>query len=327
MKKTVMLGTIFLSTLSGCTFFKQKFNELESNSFPGYAMPTGTLSTPEKLGESSSFLDVYWPRSGINYIGGKGFKAGDCIMIVMTGGYINQNYETWIERKLVGENSTRNEISITSQIYETASVLPAGTAAPGKQLTIHDASGQLRYRPLTFDNLLVYGPRKYYGGPLDFKIFLSEKDHDELTKVKKDITDTTKVIRDQLPDSSKTSFKDVLAASANGATLSLGGFGVVAIGAQAIDLFADAFYQLNEQDDVVMKASFGLSPTDTDSPDTYQGYLREGYYPIVRLSTKEQYPKDIKETKYYPQSGELIMNKHNPTSITLLITKPKQCVP
>ncbi|MEX5553584.1 hypothetical protein [Pseudomonas pergaminensis] len=326
MRAVIFFAAISPIILSGCTFFQQKLNELESNSIVGYAMPEGTLNKPVEKGAASSFLKVYEPRVANSDIKGEPFNTGDCIMIVMTGGYINQNYETWIERKLVGEDSTRNEISMTSQIYETASVIPLGGAAPGKQLTIHEASGQLKSRPLTADNLLIYGPRKYYGGPLDFKIYLSEKDHDELTKVKKDITEATKLVRDQIPDNKKTTFKDVLAASANGATLSLDTFGVVAIGAQAADLFAEAFYQLNEQDDVIMKANFGLSPIGSTT-NAYQGFLREGYYPIARLSTKAAYPKNVKNMIFDPQRNELKMDNHHPTSITLLITKPKVCLP
>lgn len=326
MKAVLFLAIISPTFLSGCTFFQQKFNELESNSIVGYAMPEGTLDKPMEKGGKSSFLNVYEPRVAKADIKGEAFATGDCIMIVITGGYINQNYETWVERKLIGEGSTRNEISLTSQIYETASVIPPGGTAPGKQLTIHEASGQLKSRPLTADNLLIYGPRKYYGGPLDFKIYLSEKDHDELTKVKKDITEATKLVKDQIPNNSKTTFKDVLAASANGATLSLDTFGVVAIGAQAADLFAEAFYQLNEQDDVIMKANFGLSPTESTT-NAYQGFLREGYYPIARLSTKAAYPKNIKNMVFNPQSNELKMDSHHPTSLTLLITKPKACLP
>jgi hypothetical protein len=326
MRSVTFLVTISPMILSGCTFFQQTFNELESNSIVGYAMPVGTLNKPMEKGGSAPFLKVYEPRVAQSDIVGEDFKPGDCIMVVMTGGYINQNYETWVERKLVGEDSTRNEIALTSQIYEIASVIPAGGAAPGKQLTIHEASGQLKARPLTADNLLIYGPRRYYGGPLDFKIYLAEKDHDELTKVKKDITDATKLVKDQIPDSSKNTFKDVLAASANGATLSLGTFGVVAIGAQAADLFAVAFYQLNEQDDVIMKANFGLSPTDTTT-NAYQGFLREGYYPIARLSTKAAYPRNARNMEFNPQNNELKMDDHHPTSITLLISKPKACLP
>jgi len=281
MKRAALLVIIGTSVLSGCTFYQEKFNELESNSFVAYVpVDSNSLTPPIHKGGKSNFLPSYDPNVAKANLQGDEFHAGDCIMVVINTGNLNQNFETWFERKLIGEDKTRNEISFTSQIYETPTELPAGITAPGKQLSIHESNGQLKGRPLTVDNLILYGPRKYYGGPITFSLYVSEKDHDELTKVKKDITDSTKIINAQLPEGSKTTFKDFVAAGVNGATLDA--FGYVAIGTQAIDLFADVFYQLNEQDDVVMKANFTLLQTGTKLK-TFQSFLRVGYFPVVRL--------------------------------------------
>ncbi|VVO55894.1 hypothetical protein PS858_00524 [Pseudomonas fluorescens] len=323
MKRAALLIIIGTTVLSGCTFYQEKFNELESNSFVAYVpVDSNSLNPPIQKGGKSNFLPSYDPNVAKANLQGDEFHAGDCIMVVMNTGNLNQNFETWFERKLIGEDKTRNEISFTSQVYETPTELPAGTTAPGKQLSIHESKGQLKSRPLTVDNLILYGPRKYYGGPITFSLYVSEKDHDELTKVKKDITDSTKIINAQLPEGSKTTFKDFVAAGVNGATLDA--FGYVAIGAQAIDLFADVFYQLNEQDDVVMKANFTLLQTGTKSK-TYQSFLREGYFPVVRLSTNESYPAGLSGLVLDPQSGEVKMSGHHQTSLTLQITKPSSC--
>ncbi len=323
MNKAALILVAGTTALTGCAFYQEKFNELESNSFVTYVpVDSNSLKPPARKGGNPNFLPAYDPDVSKATLQGEEFHAGDCIMIVMNTGNLDQNFETWLEEFLIGEDKTRNEISFTSQIYETPTELPSGTAAPGKQLSIHESNGQLKGRPLTVENLILYGPRKYYGGPITFSLYVSEKDHDELSKVKKDITDSTKTVNSQLPEGSKKTFKDVIAAGVNGATLDA--FGYVAIGAQAIDLFAEVFYQLNEQDDIVMKANFTLLPTGTKS-NIYQSFLREGYFPVVRLSTNESYPAGLENLTLDPQSGEVKMSGHHPTSLTLQITKPNAC--
>lgn len=323
MERASLLLTIGASMLSGCTFYQEKFNELESNSFVAYVpVDSNSLSPPRLKGDASVFLPAYDLNVAKANLQGGEFRAGDCIMIVMNTGNLNQNFETWFERKLIGEGKTRNEISFTSQVYETPTELPAGTTAPGKQLSIHESKGQLKDRPLTVENLILYGPRKYYGGPITFSLYVSEKDHDELTKVKKDIADSTKIINAQLPEGNQATFKDFLAAGINGTTLDA--FGYIAVGVQAVNLFTDVFYQLNEQDDVVMKANFTLMQTGTESA-SYQAFLREGYFPVVRLSTNESYPGGLKGLQLDPQNGEVKMSGHHQTSLTLQITKPSSC--
>lgn len=304
--RTIFMVLILTPFIHGCAFLQQRANHFESNSFVGYVKPDSLVS-PTEIATGSHKLKIMDLNSDKASGRSDFFSTNDCIAIDLVDGYYNQSFETGLE-KLFGKDSTRNEVVLTTAIYERANSRNLSSDASGKiqgaEYSIHNGNGQLGARPFQFENIPVYGPRPYNGGDIAFEVTLLEKDKDEIKSVTDDIASATSEINSLIPTDQRKGLKDIASEVLNGATLSLTGAGYVAVGASAVELFNKSYKKLNEEDDVLIRHSFSLASSGR-SDKTYQPYLREGYYPLIRISVDDSFKDRLTGATYDPLQKKL----------------------
>ena len=326
--RTLACLFMVVPVVHGCTFLQQRSNQFESNSFLGYAKPAHLTETSDIATGTAPLMvkdvNIKKPTNMEDL-----FSPGECIVIDLVDGYYNQNFETSLEN-IFGKDRTRNEVVLTTAIYErinssSLSRDPSGKIQ-GAEYFIHNGNGQLARRPFHFENAPVYGPRPYNGGDISFEVTLLEKDKDEIKSVTDEIASATSELNSVIPENQKIAVKDVAASVLNGATLSLTGAGYVAVGINAVELFNDAYKKLNEDDDVIIRHSFALASSGR-SNKTYQPYLREGYYPLIRITVEDTYLDRMRGATYDPlrKTLETGTSPTQPLWLAFRVSKVSSC--
>jgi hypothetical protein len=139
---------------------------------------------------------------------------------------------------------------------------------------------------------------------MTFEVTLLEKDKEEIKAVTDDIAAATSKVNSIIPSDQRKGLKDVASEILSGATLSLTGAGYVAVGVSAVELFNKAYKDLNEEDDVLIRHSFALASSGR-SNKTFQPYLREGYYPLIRISVNDSFKDRLQGATYDPLQKKL----------------------
>ncbi|MCX2891611.1 hypothetical protein OO258_25630 [Pseudomonas sp. DCB_BI] len=313
-----------LPLLQSCAFFQQRANHFESNSFIGYAKPA-TLNPPANIATGSAPLKIQDININKSDATGDLLEAGECIVVDLVDGFYNQNFETGLET-IFGKSTTRNEVVLTTAIYERANSRALSADSSGKiqgaEYFIHNGNGQIARRPFHFENIPVYGPRPYNGGDITFEVTLLEKDKDEIKAVTEDIAEATSQVNAIIPSDQRKGLKDVASEVLNGATLSLTGAGYVAVGISAVELFNKAYKELNEEDDVIIRHSFALASSGR-SNKTYQPYLREGYFPLIRISVEDTVKDRLQDATYDPLQKKLRTGVKSATPLWLVFRVSK----
>ncbi|ASK19250.1 hypothetical protein [Halomonas sp. N3-2A] len=316
--------------ITGCGIFDGTANNFESNSAVGYVPPIEDTTT-YSLREGGNGISIQNPN--ISYPSGdEVINKGECIAIDMIGGYINQTFEPMHERKLFGSRA-RSEVTVAIATYErrdstTINQNPEEIFPSNAEYNIFSTSGQLSERPLAVENVPIYGPRRYEGGDLFFHISMVEQDKEELEALKSDITTQIMEISQRLPeDTQSLDVHSALSKAMADATFTLSGTGMVAVGLNAVELFISAYKEIHSDDDQIIQHSFSLT-SGNRSPNIHQPVLRIGYYPIARLSTKEDYPEGFNGANFDPIAPRLTMGEplDDPIWVAFRVSKFDTCL-
>ncbi|MEW8436886.1 MAG: hypothetical protein AB2689_01905 [Candidatus Thiodiazotropha taylori] len=312
MKLRTIVALLCVVPLSGCfSFIKDQHNNFRSNSYVGYVSPIDDSSQHEiRKGVGAKLVQN--PNVRIGDVTKTDLIAkGECIAIELMDGYYHYASETSLE-KFISKNNPRSELALSTAVYERTnsktieydqnSKQPIGT-----EYNIMLFNGQLENRPFAFENYPVYGPRIYSGGDLTFEVTLVEKDAEEMESLRQTITSEAEDFagRIKLEDNRMSSVKDTLVAVVTGSTLKVTGAGLIAFGADAMKLFAKTYSNINTPDDLLIKHSFSLT-SKYRGGQLHSPLLRQGYYPLVRVSSKPIPPSNtLNGLKFDPVAPEL----------------------
>lgn len=333
--KAIAALLLIVVGLSGCTVLQQKANNFRSNSYVGYVPPyEDSKSYPiDKNSELQEIQNVNTINSNTN--NPYAVKKDDCISITLVSGYLNQDFEPWLEKTING-SKVKNEITISIAAYEstdsTALVFEDTKKLPNNtEYNIITTTGQQKDREFAFADLPIYGPRKYNGGDIVFQTNMVELDEKEVTELKDEITGYTKKIKDSIiPEKDQgIGVSTVLKNAFERSTLTLSGAGIMAVGLDAVKLFANAYEKLNKDDDIIIQHTFSLS-SENKSPELYQPLLRIGYYPLIRIAVDETKLSALKGLKYDPVASRLLkynsLNKEiSPVWLGFKVSSAKSC--
>lgn len=328
--KIMPMATLLMATLSGCSVLGGTANRFESNSVLGYVPPINSANKAYDVRKGEGGQPIQNPNVIPSSVDGKTISKGDCLVVDMVGGYVNQSFETSLEKLF--SSRTRNEITIAVAAYERtdSTIISKKTDErypSSAEYNIFSTMGQLARRPFSFENVPIYGPRRYEGGDMVFHLSMVEQDEKEAEALKTDITNQTKEISKSLPEDSRNiSVHNAVLKAMTDATFTLSGVGLVAVGVSAVEMFADAYSKINKEDDLIINHTFSLVSANR-SPELHSPILRIGYFPIVRLSTKEDYPNGLVNAVFDPIAPSLKMGKplDEPMWVALRVSKTNSC--
>lgn len=333
--KNYQINKLLLSSLffvGGCSIFEAPANNFQSNTYLAFAptdnnhqiskgdsLPFITPHTQNKIKSKFDLLlqSPYLRQSDTVYKDAlendEILNAGDCIRIDLMSGYNNQAWEGSlgnIQESLTGV--TINEITLAMSIAEQSTRESNlkyneenGGIVSGGDYTIWLSNGQLEHRPYSFNDIIVYGPKKYDGGDLLFNIALTELDKEEYSKIRGDVEKFSSYL-DGATSSQIATVEDVTESDNKGtlpvsnpsldqpSNSSLSNLGklkisgiinhpVVAYTIDAAKLFVNTYANINEQDDVIIQYDFVLSGP-SESKNIFAPYARVGYYAVIRES-------------------------------------------
>ncbi|WP_050712119.1 hypothetical protein [Vibrio coralliirubri] len=319
--------------VSGCSTWHGTGNRFQSNSFLGYVEPIGHTES-HILGDKGKLVKIENPRVTPSSLEGSPLliEKGECVAIDLAhGGWSISPFEPWHEKLLTEKSGVRSEVAITTAIYErvnsTSLVIKEGEKYPtSTEYNVLINDGQLIKRPFPFEDAPVYGPRTYNGGDLIFQLSMSELDEEEIKNLTTDILDSTQKLSEELPESANTeNFYSATARALTDATLNISGAGIVAVGIDAVELFAKAYGDLHKSDDAIMQHTFSLqAPNETENLS--QPILRSGYYPLVRVSTNGTI-ENLKNLEYDPVKPEMVYSDSAtpPIWLSFRVRKVKGC--
>jgi hypothetical protein len=301
-------------------------NNFQSNSFIGYVKPMKYTSDKNlSIKKGGNFLSVSNPNVfNLNENNTDTFKEGECIVIDLIGGYLNQSFEN------IKKSTTKNEIVLTTSISERTYSSSNKNKNSNTEYNVFPMNGQLSKRPLRIENIPIYGPRKYNGGDIIFQILMSEKDSKEWKNIENNITrGTDKLIKALPKDEEKSTLYSTVGKILSGSTLSLSGAGIVAVGLDAVKTFTKIYSKINGKDDKIIQHIFSLTSAYRTN-NIYSPTLRVGYYPLIRISTKTDISDGLRNAKFNPIRSELqIENKNNikeePIWLAFRISKTRNC--
>lgn len=332
MKRVLIIALLPIFFL-GCSLLKGKANKFQSNSFVGYVEPINEKERhPIRTG--IGMKTIYNPNvtnTPETIPEKRKIQKGDCIVIDLIGGYINQSFEPKPEYWLTGDQ-TRNEVTLAIAVYERIDstkleVKPNEKYPTSSEYNVFTSDGQLPKRPLALENAPIYGPRKYEGGDIVFHITMVELDEDEVATLKNEITGYTSKLSEALPGSVKdVTIHSTVVKALTDATFTLSGAGLVAVGINAVELFASAYEQIHKENDTIIQHTFSLTSTYR-TPELHQPALMIGYYPLVRLSTKKKIASGLKNAKFDPVEPKLKMGdqQKEPIWLAFRVSKMENC--
>lgn len=331
MKKGLFLSFTLLP-LTGCSFLQQASNDFHSTSVLGYVRgPANSSMVDYNLKADNPLLPI---QNGKNpQIEEKDqINVGDCIVVRLGDGILDQPFETAIEKKIV--KRTRNEISLNTTIYEAVESddksSDKNNNPPGRAINLFTAEGIIAGRPFPWKGTAIYGPQTYNGGDLVFVVNMYEVDEDEIASVANLVKEHTDKISNHLPDDAKKEGLHSLAAKAlSGTTLKLTSKSstIAAVGLETVELFTEAYEKIHKQNDAIISKSFTLAPTSFTGANST--LLQLGHFPLIRLSTKGAYPSDLIGAEFDPIKPKLLLkssnNDYEPTWISFAISKSSEC--
>ncbi|WAG13821.1 hypothetical protein NRZ29_11835 [Aeromonas hydrophila] len=328
--KKIPIATLFMTSLSGCSIFSGTANRFESNSVVGYIPPLTTTEATYEIRNGSTRQPIQNPNIVPSNANQTKVLKDDCIVVDLVGGYINQTFEDSLEKAL--SSTPRSEITLAIAVYErmdstNINKKPEDRYPSSAEYNVLSTIGQLSHRPLSFENVPIYGPRKYEGGDIVFHLSMVELDEEEADNLKSDITNQTKKLSTHLPDESKNiSIHSTALKAMTGATFTMSGVGLVTLGINAVETFADIYTKINREDDLIMNHTFSLTSQYRTS-EIHSPILRVGYYPIVRLSTKESYPQGLVNAAFDPIAPSLKMGNPQvePIWVAFRVSKTSSC--
>lgn len=328
--RNISIVTLLMTSLSGCSIFSSTANRFESNSVVGYIPPLTTADASYELRKGGKRQPIQNPNIIPSTANLTAISKDDCIVIDLVGGYLNQSFETSLEKFL--SSNPRSEITLAVAAYERmdSTVInkkPEERYPSSAEYNILSTVGQLPQRPLSFENVPIYGPRKYEGGDMVFHLTMVEMDEKEAEELRGDITSQTKELSKYLPEESKNiNIHNAALQAMTDATFTLSGIGLVAVGINAVEAFAEAYTKINKEDDLVINHTFSLTSQGRSS-EIHSPILRVGYYPIVRLSTKEDYPQGLVNAAFDPIAPSLKMGAplDEPVWVALRVSRARSC--
>lgn len=310
--KTVALIAICAVT-SGC---KSIHNEFRSSSVVGYVAPDLSAPNPTLTGDQED--DRHARRiQHLNYLlqnelteqereaaQAHQIAPDTCIAIDIMGSYFGQSFET-IPETLYASIFSRTPLSelalsakVSERLSSTVSIADGSSSTNGSEHTLMTWTGQEVGRPLPFQGLPIYGPRVYRGGDLIISLRLSELDKNEMQQLSERFSGIVEKASSTLPQNEREAGAAQLISNAVLVdSFKWTGTGITLVGLKAAEAAAETFKYLHEDDDSIIDLTFFLSgQTPTSSPLTLPS-LREGYYPVIRASTREDFPQGLSEMK------------------------------